>query len=279
MPDFPDTRSDCLPRWTCRAGMLLNNLEFEPWTAEDIFSAVVRKALALNKQSVCFDESVNQDALLRGILHGWDEVRLRHGIFCPLWSILRYLDQRMFCLTRFMTRVCTMYMIHRLLLCLISGHYKAFSSLPKWYRPQNSQLKTPHVPAIDVLPWPSLRERAVQNASLTVSNHFWTRVIYDFRFHWPFVITEAFECDIYAGLFSFSALFEKYIRNIDTWQMDLAFFTAYPETYEDLVAAPTIPRSMQVERRQNQDREEHQLPLPLPAKGESLCLTNNGALI
>lgn len=235
-----------LPWWFDKTTTTYSGVKPQPSTAQDVFNFVLQKVKHLSPESVCTDQSVNEDVLLRGVLHGWTEVYIKHNFFCPLWSILRYLDQRIFCLSGMMTRFCTLFMIHQILLCFTSGEDASFSSLPAWYRPRQSQFKISHAPAIDVLPWPGLRERAIHRASLTESDEFWTKVVYDFRFHWPFPITEAFQHNVDIGLFSLSSLFQKYVRNLNAWQMDFSFFDAFPETYNDLVMCPNIPKSLLV---------------------------------
>ena len=83
---------------------------------QNIFSSVVRTARSLSQEDVCTDAQLNQDALIRGILFGWDDVMARSIFFCPLWEILRYLDKRIFRLSGIITRLCTLRMIHSMLL-------------------------------------------------------------------------------------------------------------------------------------------------------------------
>lgn len=83
---------------------------------QSIFSHMLRKARSLSRSDVCSDARLNQDALIRGVLFGWNDVRNMSMFFCPLWEILRYLDRRLFRLSGTMTRLCTLRMIHSLLL-------------------------------------------------------------------------------------------------------------------------------------------------------------------
>lgn len=266
-----DTQLTGSLRWTpdCASGGVSD--ELEPMTAQDVFNCALLKVRQLSCSMVCRNNRLNQDALLRGVLHGWDEVRARHAFFCPLWAVLRYLDKRMFCLSSMMTRFCTLYMIHQIMLCFVSGQNKSFNELPAWYRPRPTQYSLVHAPAIDVLPWPGLRERAINQPLLTKTNEFWTKVIYDFRFQWPYTVTDAFDHNVDIGLFSLSGLFQKHVRDLRRWQMDWTFFETYPETYDDLVSVPSISRNLfaslekqmiTAEQRQRSFAEGNLLPLP-----------------
>lgn len=231
-------------RWTPESVSGATFEELEPATAQDVFNWALLKVRQLSYNMVCRNNRLNQDALLRGVLHGWDEVRARHAFFCPLWAVLRYLDKRMFCLSSMMTRFCTLYMIHQIMLCFVSRDNKPFNKLPAWYRPRPTQYSLMHAPAIDVLPWPGLRERAIHHPLLTETNEFWTKVIYDFRFQWPYAVTDAFDHNVDTGLFSLSGLFQSHVRDVRTWQMDWTFFERYPETYDDIVPVPKISRNL-----------------------------------
>jgi hypothetical protein len=65
---------------------------------------------------ICTDMILNQDALIRGILFDWKYVSNPNSVYCPIWAILQYLDTRLFRLSGTITRLCTLRMIHHLLL-------------------------------------------------------------------------------------------------------------------------------------------------------------------
>lgn len=81
-----------------------------------IFCRSVQKARALTAADVCIDPILNEDALIRGIIHGWGDVKARSAFFCPLWEVLEDLDTRNFLYTGAMTRLPCLKMVHSLLL-------------------------------------------------------------------------------------------------------------------------------------------------------------------
>lgn len=85
-------------------------------TCQKIFTDAVHKARSLSRDQVCTDSEKNQDALIRGVLEGWNNIAHHSAYICPLWAILHELDRRVFCLSGIMTRLCTLKMIHSLLL-------------------------------------------------------------------------------------------------------------------------------------------------------------------
>lgn len=81
-----------------------------------IFSRAVRKTRAITAADVCIDPVLNEDALIRGVIHGWSDVQARSEFFCPLWEILEVLDRRIFLYSGTLTRLPCLKMIHSLLL-------------------------------------------------------------------------------------------------------------------------------------------------------------------
>jgi hypothetical protein len=81
-----------------------------------IFCRSVRRARTLTAADVCIDPVLNEDALIRGVIHGWGDVEARSMFFCPLWEILEDLDKRIFLYSGAMTRLPCLRMIHSLLL-------------------------------------------------------------------------------------------------------------------------------------------------------------------
>ncbi|KAK6387732.1 hypothetical protein LTS17_001001 [Exophiala oligosperma] len=209
---------------------------------QNIFNNAVTAARGLSGTTVCGDPSLNQDALIRGVLFGWDlpTATSSNQWCCPLWQILQLLDKRIFHLSGTITRLCTLRMIHSLLLCLVKA--ASYESLPPWYRPRPSQYYLPHALAIDVLPWPGLRERAVLCQNLTQTNKFWTEVIYSFRFCWPYTVHDIVSLDSNTGLYEFSGMFNHHLYEIQMWRMDSKFFESFPETYDDIMPAQVIER-------------------------------------
>jgi len=85
-----------------------------------ILSGSIQTARSLTAADVCIDTARNDDALIRGIMHGWDHVKARSEFFCPLWAALEELDDRIFAHAGALTRFPCLRMIHSLLLVSIS---------------------------------------------------------------------------------------------------------------------------------------------------------------
>lgn len=82
----------------------------------EVFNTALCKASSLSQSMVCTDMILNQDALIRGVLFDWRDVSNPTSLYCPIWEILEYLDTRLFRLSGTITRLCTLRMIHHLLL-------------------------------------------------------------------------------------------------------------------------------------------------------------------
>ncbi|KIW87273.1 uncharacterized protein Z519_12176 [Cladophialophora bantiana CBS 173.52] len=186
--------------------------------------------------SVSRNDALNQDVLVRALANGWSDVSMRYGrtsVFCPLWNLVRYLDRRVFCMRGFLTRLCALRMIHTMLLCFVG--VASFNDLPAWYKPRPSQHTIRHALAVDVLPWPGVRERAVYSQGLTQDNKFWTGMVHHFRFHWPSSPSDVVDFDANAGLFALTGLFLNQVHNIHMWKMNLSFINLFPDLYGDIM--------------------------------------------
>lgn len=73
------------------------------------------KVRYLHMSEVILEESANQDFLVRVIFHGWENVE-RHRTLCPLWRMLRRIDDLVFCNSSDITRLVMMSTIHKMLL-------------------------------------------------------------------------------------------------------------------------------------------------------------------
>jgi hypothetical protein len=78
----------------------------------EFFNKMLGKVNAVDRSKVCTDDQLNQDALIRAVTQGWGNL----GQFCPIWNILREMDQRIFRLSGIMTRLCMLRMIHFMML-------------------------------------------------------------------------------------------------------------------------------------------------------------------
>ncbi len=157
-----------------------------------------------------------------------------------------------------------------MLLCFVKA--VELRSLPSWYRPRPTQKSIGHPLAIDLHPWPGLRERAVLDLSITLSDKFWNDVIYCFRFHWPYADADAVKISPGSKLFGFTGKFQSAVREIHKWTMEETFFAAFPETFDDIVPAPRLEWPL----RRPWPPEDHLanilFSLPLPAEEEEVFI-------
>ncbi|KIW79470.1 hypothetical protein Z517_06082 [Fonsecaea pedrosoi CBS 271.37] len=195
----------------------------------------------IDRGLVCLDDRLNQNALIRGVLRGWDSLQPL-ARRCPLWDVLRNIDEGLFLLSEVTTRLSMLRAVHFMLLVRIVEDRKPKTStltllqffiglwtcndLPPWYRPR-----------------PGLRERFTFADPQLLNNKFWKLFALSFRLHWPYELGDIFRLDE-TGLYQFSGLYEKTFRDINTWTMDCEFFQAFPETYDDIMPYGGIPPSI-----------------------------------
>lgn len=103
-----------------RAGILQPG---EPPLVQDLFNHLLGMALVADRSMICVDEALSQDAIIRGILNGWDTV-LAALYVCPLWEILSRFDMLIFAFTSVLTRFSTLKTIRHFLLVRLTEHTK-----------------------------------------------------------------------------------------------------------------------------------------------------------
>jgi hypothetical protein len=72
----------------------------------------------VDRAVVCLDDRLNQNALIRGVLRGWDSLQALSRR-CPLWDILRLIDEALFLLSEITTRLSMLRAVHFMLLVRI----------------------------------------------------------------------------------------------------------------------------------------------------------------
>jgi hypothetical protein len=122
--------------------------------------------------------------------------------------------------------------------------------------------------AVDILPWPGLRERAVLDPNITLSDRFWNDVIYCFRFYWPYDEADAVKIDPGSKLFGFTGKFQNSVKEIHKWTMDETFFATFPDTFDDIVPAPRLEWPLSGAWPQHNYIASFLFSLPLPAEEE-----------
>ena len=75
---------------------------------------VFTQAREFDIHTICLNDQLNQDAVIRGVLEGWHVTQSR-AYFCPLWSILEQTDERIFIKSGILTRFSMLRMIHLML--------------------------------------------------------------------------------------------------------------------------------------------------------------------
>lgn len=75
---------------------------------------------SLSASQVSTDETVNQDALIRGVTEGWHTLQYSYDHRCPLWNILQKLDEYIFSQRSVIFRLCLLCGAHMLLLVCIT---------------------------------------------------------------------------------------------------------------------------------------------------------------
>lgn len=104
----------------------------------DQFNQVFGNLYTIRRDDICVHEKLNQDALVCGVVEGWEKLQYKKQV-CPLWDILRQIDEGLFLFSGTMTRLCMLRMVHFMLLVRESSTTKMTFELTRTVVPPGSQ--------------------------------------------------------------------------------------------------------------------------------------------
>lgn len=94
----------------------------ESTTLRDLLNDLLGSIYHINPAQVCANEQFNQDAVIRGVILGWDDMLQKETFVCPIWNILRRVDALLMMHASVPTRLALLRGIHMMLLVCIHIH-------------------------------------------------------------------------------------------------------------------------------------------------------------
>lgn len=91
----------------------------ESTALRDLLNDLLGSIYHLSPAQVCADEQFNQDAVIRGVVLGWDDVLKKEAFICPIWNILRRMDALLLMHASVPARLALLRGIHMMLLVCI----------------------------------------------------------------------------------------------------------------------------------------------------------------
>lgn len=145
-----------------------------------------------------------------------------HPVSYFLSKILRVLNYR-----SFSEKVGTFLVMYPVFQWQISHTFETFSNLPIWYRPQPSQITTPHPVWITYIGWPKLRDAVIANQERYATEEFQYLYTISVNYNWPYrsdnvVVFEGGAVRVYEG-------FARHVMRLENWSLDAPFQKRYPE--------------------------------------------------
>ncbi|PYH86746.1 hypothetical protein BO82DRAFT_388371 [Aspergillus uvarum CBS 121591] len=180
----------------------------------------------LHPTQVCFDDAINQHALICGVIDGWHTI-MRKQPCCPVWNILCRIDMSIKIRSGTETRLAMLRGIHLLLLCFVSPHL--YYTLPEWYRPKERGGLDSQDIVSDYFAWPELRDSLASTRQPELNDTFWQFFAKCFRFIWPHGVVNAIDVDFCSGTYKLSGSFHDGTQEVSRYALDPEFFGFYPE--------------------------------------------------
>ncbi|KAF2131866.1 hypothetical protein P153DRAFT_354555 [Dothidotthia symphoricarpi CBS 119687] len=174
------------------------------------------------------------ELLYLGIKDGWSAT-YNEWMQSPTLSILKQVDELLFCELPKVQRLAAAYKNFKLLKYYLNATKEELAKVPAWLRPGISQSRTQHPIAIDFFAWPTLRDRLIEMQDTFLYRPDFS---YDYRnylrFEWPFSYEDAFYFDEASATHYPSPVFERYHGDLKNWSVAPQFFTRFPEMWGDI---------------------------------------------
>lgn len=179
-------------------------------------------------------DAIDVGPLLQGIHLGWDSEVSAENL-SPSTRILQQMDQSIWVTMSKLNRAAIACKSHMLIRYFLNPSAQNLSSMPAWERPMPLQMCIDHPVAVDFFPWPALREHLILNQELYLNScDFFSGIISDFRFNWPYRFEDSFVVEVTTGAYRASPLFIQYVRSLDNWTMASPFFKVFPHLREHI---------------------------------------------
>jgi hypothetical protein len=179
------------------------------------------------------ESSPSENVLAQIILRSWsfayNQTPLR-----PEWKLLRQFDERLLKRVPATVRLALLWLIQMLLQHQQGSKPPGRSELPTWYLPRPAQ-SLPHAPAIDLLPFPGLRERLVFEQHKYCNDSFVKRFWLSLHIAWPLDVRQCFVQSPHSNTFGLSVAFKNTITNLANWSLDPSIVNQYPDVRNDLL--------------------------------------------
>ncbi|KAF1841324.1 uncharacterized protein K460DRAFT_318140 [Cucurbitaria berberidis CBS 394.84] len=172
--------------------------------------------------------------LYLGIKQGWGTLP-NDWKQSPALTILREVDDLLFCHLPNIARLAFAYKSFKLLKYYLEGSKEQLDKVPDWLRPSLSQSSTKHPVAIDFFAWPTFRDRLIRNHdSIFQTSELYRHYSKCVSFDWPFSYEDTFFHDELTGNHYPSPLFERYHGDLKSWTVDPKFKDRFPEMLGDI---------------------------------------------
>lgn len=183
-----------------------------------------------------YENSAEEHIFIAAVLHGWEAYET-HVAINPSWSSVRRLDQEIFRGKDVAMRLSAIlfWPLLRYLRWSKESRLSYQTGVPSWLLPRPSQDALDHTLAVDLVPWPGMRERLCFGKDKYLTDDFWSKFIAHWKFTWPYNITSTYVVDIRTGLLRLSPEFQRRLHDFASWTMDDAFFDWYPEFEPDIL--------------------------------------------
>ncbi|KAH7320927.1 hypothetical protein B0I35DRAFT_202680 [Stachybotrys elegans] len=127
-------------------------------------------------------------------------------------------------------RVAVLYVMFLYMRWQISPTQENFDRLPDWIAPRPIQLTHSHAAWIDMVPFPSMREKLIETFDVNenVFEHFFVPFTTTLTLNWPYEETDCLLMNPDSDEIVINPVFERHLRRLENWRLGEAFATAFP---------------------------------------------------
>ncbi len=198
----------------------------------------VNRVLARGQESFA-NQLLDEDILVRAVLHGWRDVQDRY-VLDGGWQSLKAIDQIIFGESGVVERMAILWTMRTKLLYQAQDNLQslALPALPPFLQrsPMEDSNALQRSPVIEHFVWPGFRTLLCNHGWKYINNRFADVFRRSFKFLWPYDISNLYAQDSQTRLYSISSEFRQRQMDLRSWTMRKDFFDGAHELY---AAVPT----------------------------------------
>lgn len=182
------------------------------------------------------DVDVEEDILIRAVLHGWADAETRHGLDAG-WQMLRMLDEGLTFRSGPVERAAILRMVRCMSLHASNAALPSRIAVPVYMAATSVQRSIAHARLVDYFAWPSIRDHLILTDVRAVPEFMTAQFALDAGFQWPYEPRDIAKRNTTTDMYTFSSDFDGAWHDLESWYFKTSLtgslFPQHKTSFED----------------------------------------------